>query len=65
MLVDLRGVVREFISQNIHQALHKITLSHQQILPYTAAVTLELVLLNKYLQQLLVRNYIGMIDPLP
>ena len=64
VLVDLRCLVREFISQLIHQALHEVTLAHQKVLSDAGTVPSEFILLEKDLEQLLVRDLIGMINPL-
>lgn len=44
VLINGRGWVGQFFGQDVHQALHKVTLTHQQVFSDAAAVSLKLVL---------------------
>ena len=63
MLVYLRSAVAQFLSEQVHQILHEVALSHEQVLANAAAVAFELVLGEQDLEQLLVRHQVRVIHP--
>ena len=64
MLVDIRRTLSQLIGEKVDQVLHEITLGHEQILADMRAVTLQLVLGEEDMQELLVRFLMGGLNPL-
>lgn len=61
---DLLGLFVKLISEQVHEVLHQVTLSHQQILLKVDAVLLKVVALLQDLQQLSVSLLASFLDPL-
>ena len=64
MLVDIRGGLGKFISEQVNKVLHKVTLGHEEVLAYVSTVPLQFVLREQDVQQLLVGLLVGCLYPL-
>ena len=64
MLVDIRGGLGKFISEQVNKVLHKVALGHEEVLAYVSTVPLQLVLREQDVQQLLVGLLVRCLDPL-
>ena len=64
MFINLFCWLLKLLSQKIHEVLHQVSLSHEQVLTDVNTVTLKLVLLKHDLEQCLVCLYASIFDPL-
>ena len=64
MLVDIRGGLGKFISEQVNKVLHKVTLGHEEVLADVGAVLLQLVLGEEDVEELLVGLLVGRLYPL-
>jgi len=64
VLVNLTGLLLELISKQVHQVLHQVSLTHEQVLPNVSAVAFKLVLVEKNLQELGIGHLVSLLDPL-
>lgn len=64
MLEDFSGWLAKLLRQQVHQVLHKVTLSHQQVLANRQRVTLKLELLEQDGHERLVCDLVCVLHPL-
>ena len=64
MLINVRSRFSQLVCKQIYEVLHKIALSHEQILAYVGAMALQLVLSEQNVQQLLVSFFVRRLYPL-
>lgn len=64
MFVDTVSRLGELVGEQVHQVLHEIALRHEQVLANVSAMSLELVLGEEDVQQLLVGFLMRLLNPL-
>lgn len=62
--VDLRSRVIQLLVKQIHQVLHEVSLSHEQVLADAVTVTLKFILCEEDLQKLLVCYLVSVVHPI-
>jgi hypothetical protein len=64
VFVELTCCLLQLFSQQIHEVLHQVTLSHQEVFADVHAVAFELILLEQNLQKLCICFLMCLFDPL-
>lgn len=64
MLVDIRCLLGQLVSDQVDQVLHEVSLGHKEVLADVGAVLLQLVLGEEDVEELLVGLLVGRLNPL-
>ena len=64
MLVNVRRTFGQFVRQEINEVLHEVALSHEQVLTDVRAVTLQLILREQDVKELLIGLLMSCLYPL-
>ena len=64
MLIDIRCLLGQLVSDQVDQVLHEVSLGHKEVLTDVSAVLLQLVLGEEDVEELLVGLLVGRLNPL-
>ena len=64
MLIDIRCLLGQLVSDQVDQVLHEVSLGHKEVLADVGAVLLQLVLGEEDVEELLVGLLVGRLNPL-